>query len=156
MRALLSIVAAAMLGAAATASAAPQTHWSLVGTLDCNMAPSIGLIVGSRQQAQCVFTSKRTGRKETYTGSIGRLGLDIGFTGGGKMVWSVMSRTTGIPAKALAGSYTGASGDVAVVGGVGANILLGGSKRSISLQPLSVEGQVGVNLALGVATLTLQ
>jgi len=52
--------------------------------------------------------------------------------------------------------YVGASGEVSLGLGVGANALIGDSQRSIALQPLSVEGQVGVNLAMGVAGLSLR
>jgi hypothetical protein len=34
-------------------------------------------------------------------------------------------------------------------------VLVGGSRKSVSLQPLSVEGTAGINLALGIAGMTL-
>jgi hypothetical protein len=88
--------------------------------------------------------------------TIARVGLDLGFTGGGVLMWTVLARTKGLRRGALAGTYVGASGDIALGVGVGANALVGGTGRSIMLQPLSVSGQVGVNLALGVARLTLR
>src|SRR5262245_6187137 len=125
------------------------------GVLSCNTSASIGLLVGSRQGIRCRFTPDGGGRPEFYTGRIGRLGLDIGVTAGGVLGWIVFARTKGVPRGALAGTYAGASGDIALGVGVGANALVGGSNRSIALQPFSVEGQVGVNLALGIAALTL-
>jgi hypothetical protein len=84
------------------------------------------------------------------------IGLNIGVTGGGILSWTVFAPTTGIPAGALAGEYVGASGDIGLGVGAGANILLGGSGRSFALQPLSVEGSVAVNIALGVSMLKLR
>jgi hypothetical protein len=71
------------------------------------------------------------------------------------MAWAVLASTANIPSGALAGEFVGASGDISVGVGVGANVLVGGTRKSVSLQPLSVEGQVGVNLALGVARMRL-
>ena len=70
------------------------------------------------------------------------------------MVWAVYAATSGGPA-ALAGTYAGASAEASVGAGLGANVLVGGSNRTIALQPLSVQGQTGVNLAVGVTGLTL-
>ena len=84
-----------------------------------------------------------------------RIGLDIGITAGGVMAWAVLGSSSAIRPGALTGRFVGASGDISVGVGAGANILIGGTAQSVSLQPLSVEGQVGLNLALGVAGLTL-
>lgn len=138
------------------APAAHAQNTSQVGRLTCRLAPSIGLIVGSRQRMSCQFVTDSGGRVERYAGTITRLGLDIGFTAGGNLIWAVFSRVSGLPRGALAGSYVGASGDIALGIGFGANALIGGSHRSITLQPLSVSGQIGVNLALGVAGLRLR
>jgi hypothetical protein len=150
-------LAAALAGATmiCTSAQAQAPRHSLVGTLTCNMSASVGLIVGSRQRASCVFASNRGGLRERYAGTITRVGLDLGITAGGRMVWGVYSRVAGPNPGALAGNYVGASGDIALGLGVGANALVGGSNRSVALQPVSVEGQVGVNLALGVAGLHL-
>jgi hypothetical protein len=126
------------------------------GGLACNLSPTVGLIIGSRQQIQCTFTPSSGGRVEYYSGHIGRLGLDLGVTAGGRMIWGVFARTNRMPPRTLAGTYVGASGDASLGLGGGANVLVGGSNRTISLQPLSLQGQVGVNLALGVASMTLR
>jgi Protein of unknown function (DUF992) len=125
------------------------------GVLTCQTSASIGLLVGSRQGIRCRFTPDGGGRSEFYTGRIGRLGLDIGVTAGGTLGWVVLTRTRRVVPGSLAGTYVGGSGDIALGVGVGANALIGGSNNSIALQPFSIEGQVGVNLALGVAALTL-
>ena len=98
----------------------------------------------------------RRDARYTYTGTIGRLGLDVGITGGGRLFWGVFAPTSHVGYGVLRGTYVGASGNASLGLGLGANVLVGGSNRTISLQPLSVEGQIGINLALGVARLTLR
>jgi hypothetical protein len=138
-----------------TSLAAQQANQAKVGVLTCRTSASLGLIVGSHQKLSCRFTPDASGPPETYFGYINRLGLDLGVRAGGAMVWAVLAPTTGMHHGALAGTYVGGSGSVSVGLGANANVLVGGSHRSVALQPLSVEGQVGVNLALGVAGLTL-
>jgi hypothetical protein len=84
------------------------------------------------------------------------VGLNIGISAGGVFAWAVFAPTVGVPAGALAGEYFGASGDIGIGLGVGANVLLGGSGRTIALQPLSLEGSVSLNVALGVSGLQLR
>ena len=134
-----------------------QTQRIRVGELTCDGGPSVGLIVGSRQNLRCTFRSNSTGRWYSYSGRISRLGLDLGITSGSRLLWVVFSApTTRVQRNTLAGTYVGASGDVSLGIGGGANVLIGGFNRSISLQPLSVQGQVGINLAVGVASLSLR
>jgi len=127
-----------------------------VGGLTCNTSARVGLVLGSRQQLTCVFRSNATGQHYTYTGTMTRLGLDVGITGGGRLFWGVFAPTSHVGHGTLRGTYVGASGNASLGVGLGANVLIGGSHRTISLQPLSVEGQVGINLAAGVARLTLR
>lgn len=127
-----------------------------VGVLTCKSSASLGLIIGSRQGVRCSFSPDSGGLPENYVGHIGRLGLDLGVRGGGVMVWTVVAPTNGWQHGALAGNYVGASADASLGLGAGAKVLVGGSHRSVALQPLSVSGQVGVNLALGVAGLALR
>lgn len=151
---IATLIGAVSLSVATTAAEAQSRVRA--GGLSCNLAPTVGLIVGSRQQIRCTFTPSGGGRVEYYNGNIARIGLDLGVTGGGRMIWGVFARTTKLPPRTLAGSYVGASGDASLGVGGGANVLVGGSNRTISLQPLSLQGQVGVNLALGVARMTLR
>ena len=125
------------------------------GVLTCKLSPSIGFIIGSHQTMQCQYTPNNPHPPESYTGTMNTIGLDIGVTAGGGLAWAVLAPTDGPPPGALAGTYVGASGDASFGVGAGANVLVGGSARTISLQPLSVEGEAGVNLALGVSGLTL-
>jgi hypothetical protein len=148
------LFAAAMV---AVGTPAAQTQgYTRTGVLRCDLKPTIGLVLGSRQRMTCRFQSERSGMRETYSGTITRLGIDLGFTAGGVMSWAVLTQTAGTGRGALAGTFVGASGDIAFGLGVGANALVGGSNRSVVLQPVSVSGQVGVNLALGVAGLRLR
>jgi Protein of unknown function (DUF992) len=131
-----------------------QGSTSRQGMLTCRTSPSLGLIVGSTQRLACQFKGNN-GWTQDYVGRINRIGLDIGFTAGGIMAWAVLGSSSAIRPGVLAGHFVGASGEISVGVGAGANILVGGTAQSISLQPLSLEGQVGLNLALGVAGLTL-
>jgi len=132
-----------------------QQQYSRSGMLSCKMAPTIGLIIGSQQRMSCEFKPDR-GAPEYYSGVISRIGLDLGITAGGQMAWAVLGSAE-VPVRGgLTGTYVGASGDISLGIGVGANVLIGGNNKSIALQPLSVEGQVGVNLALGIANLQLR
>ena len=136
----------------ASAQTPPGTN---VGALTCRMAPSIGLILGSRQRMACRFAPNGSHPPEAYVGVMNNIGLDIGITAGGVMAWGVFAPNTGPMRGKLAGTYVGASGAIGVGVGVGANLLFGGTGRSIALQPLSLEGSVGINLSLGVSSLTL-
>ena len=136
----------------AAAQTPPGTN---VGALTCRMAPSIGLILGSRQRMACRFAPNGPYPPEAYVGVMNNIGLDIGITAGGVMAWGVFAPNTGPMRGKLAGTYVGASGAIGVGVGVGANLLFGGTGRSIALQPLSLEGSVGINLSLGVSSLTL-
>ena len=126
-----------------------------VGMLSCNLAPSIGLIVAESQRMSCRFAPNGPYPPQNYNGVMNTVGLELGITAGGVMAWGVFAPSQGTPIGALAGEYFGASGDVSVGVGVGANVLFGGSNRTIALQPLSVEGQAGLNVSLGVSGLTL-
>jgi hypothetical protein len=136
--------------------AAAQTgQGGTAGMLTCRLSPSIGLLIGSRQRMSCRYVPNGGGPPDFYTGVMSNIGLDIGITAGGALAWGVIAPGSGPARGALAGTYVGASGSIGVGVGVGANVLVGGSNRSISLQPLSVEGSVGINLSLGVSGLTL-
>ncbi len=119
------------------------------------MSAGFGFIIGSSKSVFCMFTPDQGGPPEQYVGSIRKFGLDIGVTAAGVMVWGVFNETTRGPGF-LTGDYVGATGEATVAAGLGANVLIGGSNRTVALQPVSVTGQVGLNLALGVADLHLQ
>jgi len=125
-----------------------------VGVLNCRMAGGAGYVVGSTKEISCVFD--RPGRDERYVGTISKLGIDVGATSMGNLAWGVVAPTNRIGRGALAGNYGGVSGEATVGVGVGVNALVGGSERSIVLQPVSVQTQEGLNIAAGVASLELR
>jgi hypothetical protein len=149
------ITAAVALAAVIAASAAEAQERVQAGTLSCDISAGIGLIIGSRRGVSCLFTPAGPAPQEFYQGAFSKFGLDIGATAGGQMVWAVWSATTNWGPGALAGEYVGASAEASVFAGLGANVLIGGSNRTFALQPLSIQGQIGLNLALGIADLTL-
>ncbi|MDO8875074.1 MAG: DUF992 domain-containing protein [Pseudolabrys sp.] len=150
--AVLAVAAAVALPASVMAQ---QPNRTKVGTLTCDVSGGIGMIVASKKAVTCLFTPANAGPREVYTGSITKFGLDVGATSGGEMVWTVFAPTNK-KFGALAGQYGGASAEATVGAGLGANVLVGGSERTVSLQPVSVTGQAGLNLAIGVAALALQ
>ena len=143
------------LAAVSLSAATAQAQRVRAGVLNCDISGGIGLIIGSQRNVSCTFTPSSPGPIEYYTGTISKLGLDIGVTTGGVMVWLVFAPTNR-PVGALQGSYAGAAAEASVIAGIGANALIGGSNRTVALQPFSVQGQVGLNLAAGVAGLDLQ
>lgn len=149
--AALAVAAAVALPAPTLAQAPDRTK---AGTLTCDISGGIGMIIASKKEVTCMFTPSAPGPREVYVGSISKFGLDIGATTGGEMVWAVFAPSTR-KFGALAGHYGGASAEATVGAGVGANVLVGGSNRTVTLQPLSVQGQAGLNLAVGVAGLDL-
>lgn len=126
-----------------------------VGMLTCEVSGGAGFIIGSSKNLRCQFVSAG-GRSERYVGVIEKFGIDVGVTGPAVLSWAVLAPTADMRRGALAGSYVGASAEATVGLGVGANLLVGGSSKTISLQPLSVQGQTGVNAALAVAGLELR
>lgn len=104
---------------------------------------------------QCVFNPV-AGRRQAYQGVVRRVGLDLGITDRSVLVWSVLAPTRGLPPGALVGNYGGVSAGAAIGIGGGANVLVGGSNNAISLQPLSLEAQQGLNLAVGISGLELR
>ena len=148
--AALAFVTVAALPATTTGALAQSGR---VGALECNVSRGYGLVVTSRRTLSCVFRGVR-GRVERYSGSIRRIGLDIGVTGPGRLMWAVFAAADPAPG-ALGGEYVGASGAISLGAGVGANALVGGLGRSFTLQPLSAEVQTGASLAAGVGAMHL-
>jgi hypothetical protein len=103
-----------------------------------------------------LYSESRAGTAEYYDGAINTVGIDIGVSAGSVLAWGVFAPTTGLPQGALSGEYVGASGDVGFVVGGGANVLVGGSGRTVALQPLSLQGSLAFNVVLGVSSLKLR
>jgi len=123
-----------------------------VGTLTCDVDSGVGYLIGSSKDVVCVY--RGNGKTEHYVGSISKLGLDLGVTGNQTVVWAVLAPGS-IGKGALAGNYFGASAEATVAVGVGVNALVGGMKKSVTLQPISVSGQTGLSATLAGASLHL-
>jgi hypothetical protein len=146
-------LAAVMLAMALSTPADAQSDRVQAGSLECSMSSGIGLIVGSQRNIACNF-KPNNGPPEAYVGTMTRIGLDVGVTGGGAIIWAVFTGTNRY-AGMLTGTYVGASAEATIAAGLGANVLVGGSNRSVALQPLSVQGQVGFDIAAGIGSLEL-
>lgn len=148
--------AIAFILAAAFVAPAPAQAGVRAGVLSCNVSSGVGVLITSSRSLGCVYQPSR-GRPQYYVGTVRRYGVDIGFTGPGRMEWGVVSAQGGrVPSGALAGQYAGASAAATVGAGVGANVLVGGNNNAFSLQPVSVEGQTGLSVAAGVGELLLE
>jgi hypothetical protein len=140
--------------AIASGAAAEDSGKVVVGILNCQESGGWGLVLGSSHTVKCVFTNGAN-HSEPYKGRISKLGVDIGYQHSGVIIWTVLAPTADVAAGALSGNYAGATGGASVGVGTGANVLLGGSLKSITLQPVSFEGLTGVNVAGGVEALSL-
>jgi len=154
-RLLLATLALAAMLSLPAAAQTPQS-WTQVGSLSCKVNPNIGFIIVGHQPMECLFTPNTQTPPQAYDGAINTVGLNVGISAGGVLGWAVFAPTTGVPAGALAGDYVGVSGDIGIGVGAGANVLLGGSDRTIALQPLSLQGSVALNVVLGVSSLKLR
>ncbi|HEX3431065.1 MAG TPA: DUF992 domain-containing protein [Rhizomicrobium sp.] len=126
-----------------------------IGVLTCHVSSGWGFIFGSSKDLYCNFSPSGRGYGERYRGTVSKFGVDVGYTSGGILVWDVIAPTTTVKRGALAGSYAGVTGSATVGVGAGANVLVGGFNRSITLQPVSIEGNTGLNVAAGIGEITL-
>jgi len=125
------------------------------GFLTCNVSSGFGFVFGSSRDLKCTYAPK-PGVVEHYNGTVKKFGVDIGFTQSAVVVWGVLAPTADLAPGALAGSYGGVTGGASVGIGAAANVLVGGSNNTISLQPLSIEGNTGLNVAAGIAAIDLE
>ena len=151
---LLAIFALTALTVAPAVAQSPQA-WVQAGVLSCRLNPSIGFVIFGHQSMECRF-QPASGPPQGYEGAINTVGLDLGISNGGRLAWAVFGPAAGIPEGALAGEYVGASGDIGLGIGAGANVLVGGSNRSVALQPVSLEGSIALNVVAGLSQLKLR
>lgn len=156
MRHTKSFLAAAAAAASLLFGAQAQADDSgvKVGVLTCDVSSGWGLVFGSSKDLKCTFAGGGN-TSEAYTGTINKYGVDIGYSHAGVMAWAVFAPSSTLAPGSLSGSYGGATAGAAAGVGANANALVGGSDKHISLQPISIEGVVGLNVAAGVASLTL-
>ena len=141
-------VAVALLGSASSAMADTQ-----IGLLECR-GVSQQFIVGSVTNLQCLFRPTYGGRVQAYDAQIRRVGVDIGFNQSTHLAWSVFAPHPRGPG-ALSGSYFGPSANATVGVGLGANVLWGGSDRTVALQPVSGQSQIGFGVAGGISAMEM-
>lgn len=152
--ALLGAVSLGALAFTVPASAAP--HGVKVGILTCHVHSGWGYVVGSSKNMDCIFRPHRRGVVDRYHGSISKLGVDIGYTSGGTLAWAVVAPTSDLRHGDLTGDYAGATASATVGAGVGANVMVGGLDKSIALQPVSVEGNSGLDISGGIGEMKLR
>jgi len=145
-------LALGVLAPLAPAHAADTT--AKIGMMTCHVSSGWGFVFGSTRDLRCVFTGG--GRTENYAGKISKFGVDIGYQQSGVLLWAVFAPSTDLKAGALTGSYGGLTAGAAAGVGGNANVLVGGSTKSVSLQPVSIEGDKGINLAVGIAAISLK
>jgi hypothetical protein len=126
-----------------------------VGFLTCDVEGGVGFIFGSSRDMTCVY-SPSPDRSERYKGSISKFGVDIGYVSSAVIVWGVIAPTTDVAPGALAGDYAGGTAGVSIGYGLAANALIGGSGQTVGLQPLSIEGNEGLNIAAGIGAMSLE
>jgi hypothetical protein len=154
-RLLLPAAALIMLASSIAGAPAQQVQRVQVGVLECRGGASIGFIVGSVTNLGCVFRADGV-PEDRYIATIRKVGLDLGITQESALAWGVFAPTARLGPGDLSGNYAGAQGSATLGVGVGGNVLVGGSANSIALQPLSVQGQVGVSIAAGLESLELR
>jgi hypothetical protein len=154
-KSLLTVAVASLaLGALPPSPPAHAAVAVKAGILTCHVGSGYGFVFGSSRHLNCTYQSG--GRIEHYTGDISKWGVDIGYLQSGVLVWAVLAPTTDLAPGALSGEYGGLTAGAAVSVGADANALIGGSNREISLQPFSVGGEKGLNVAAGIASITLR
>ncbi len=150
---LARLAGAAALLAMAIPSGA-QADGVKIGVLTCHESSGWGFVFGSTKGLRCHFSGN--GFVEYYTGTVHKFGVDIGYTRGAVIIWDVFAPNSGMEHGALAGGYGGVQASVAIGPGAGANALVGGFRRSITLQPVSIQGETGLNVAAGIGEMTLR
>ncbi|RWO48659.1 DUF992 domain-containing protein [Mesorhizobium sp.] len=157
MRKCLAAITLVAIAASIVPNAAQEANTTF-GVLDCVVAAGTRYIIGSKKALGCTFTSANPKvAPETYIGVIRKLGLDVGPTPRAVLRWRVLAPTGNVYAPGvLAGNYNGVGAEATVVVGAGANLLVGGSNRTYTLQPLSVQVQTGLNVAAGVTSFQLR
>jgi hypothetical protein len=146
---------AVALAAPLAVAVSPAAAAISAGTLQCQIGAGVGLILVEQQRLTCTFHPAGGGPAEHYHGHVRKFGLTVGVTGGSLVIWAVLSAQSYTPGT-LAGTYVGISAEATAIYGVGANALLGGSHKQMALQPLSIQGQVGVDIAAAVTEMELK
>lgn len=153
MRVSTITLAVALMAPLATVNAAPPPVRA--GVLECRGGQNVGFVVGSVTSFECLFQSEGR-RPEPYIATVRRYGVDLGFTDQVRLAWAINAPVGRIPRGELAGNYGGVGANASVGVGFGGNFLVGGPQNAYALQPISVQGQTGLNVAAGIADIQLQ
>ena len=152
---LAATIAAAITSAVLMAAPAHAAGVK-VGTLTCDVEAGWGYVLGSQKDLNCVFKSATNGTIAKYSGDVTKLGLDVGYTNAGVMVWAVVAPSSDMHLDALEGKYAGATVVVTAVVGGNFNAMIGGLDKSITLQPISVEGNTGLSVTAAIGAMKLK
>jgi hypothetical protein len=146
-----------LVGLVSLAQAGEEKKGVKVGVLKCNEASGWGFVYGSTRDLKCVFSpAEKEGKALRFTGKVKKYGVDLGYKEQAVILWGVLTTSEKVTPGELAGTYAGAGAEVAWAAGLGANVLVGGSKKGFALQPITVEGYAGLNVAVGVVEIELK
>ena len=151
----VAAIAAAIAIAAASGAPVSAKTGVKIGALNCTVEGGVGLILGSSKEMTCIYDPAGGGKRERYSGRVSKLGIDIGVTAESYITWAVFAPGK-VKAGALEGSYGGGSAEATLGIGLGANVLIGGLENTIALQPVSIQGQKGLNVAAGITRMDLK
>jgi hypothetical protein len=154
-RLLLAMLALAATLVEPAVAQAPQS-WTLAGRLDCRLDQNVGFTIAGHQPMRCLFTPTAPISPEAYAGALNTVGQNVEMSAGGILGFIVLAPTSGLSPGALAGEYVGVSGDAGIAVGAGPNVLLGGSDRTVALQPSSLQGSNALNVVVGLSALKLR
>jgi hypothetical protein len=127
-----------------------------IGSLSCNVGGSTGYVLASRKTLDCVFLNKEGTESAQYTGSIDKVGIDIGYTRAVHTIWRVYSLGSVRGPNNLGGTYVGEQGTVAAGSQAGGNWIYGGPNAEVGMLASGVVQDAGYNLATGIAEMTLK
>ena len=127
-----------------------------IGSLTCNVGGSTGYLLGSAKPLDCVFLAKDGVSTAQYTGTIDKVGIDIGYTKAVHTIWRVYSLGSTRGPRDLSGNYIGEQGTAAVGSQAGGNWIYGGPNAEIGMLASGVVKDAGYNLATGVAAMTIR
>jgi hypothetical protein len=156
IRAVFLAVSLGLIQAGPFTATAPAQMSMQTGLLTCHVASGFGYIVASSRTMTCTY-EPWLGHSEDYSGTISKIGIDLGYLGSFVLVWAVIAPNFSADDRgALAGTYVGATAQAVALLGAGVNVMTGGFRRSIALQPISVEGNTGLYVGAGLASINLQ
>jgi len=151
-----AFIASAMM--AVPAFAGHSSAGTKIGILTCDAVPGskLNLLVHSTTDVECTFNSTAGEGTEHYVGETGvGFGIDLKWDSESHLVFTVFAAEGSGSNKLSSGKYVGVGAEAAAGLGLGAHALVGGSNKSVSLQP-AIQAGVGVGASAGLTYLYLQ